>query len=778
MIRSTVRGYTDRPSVAPGETVRFHLAGDSPGSFAARIVRLVNGDVDPRGPGRRFEVVEAELSGTPRVEPQRVEIGGHVRVDAGALDLSDGFTVQVFVYPTLPSKGRQGLLGQHDPDTRAGWLLEIDAHGHVAFGVGSGARESRVRSGKPLLPEVWYSVVATYDAAARTLSLRQAPCVTRTNSRFGLVVPLDSTDEALAPCDVTPVAPDLPIVMAGILASGARSAHAQSGFNGKLEAPVLLRQPATPELARRLERGERPAHAAYVARWDFAANGGSDGFASDQVVDVSGNGLHGVCWNTPDRGMTGWRWSGRREHYAYAPEEYGAIWFHDDSVDDCRWPEVLSWKIPAECRSGVYALEATKDGVRQEIVFFVRPPRGRCGAKIAMLMSTFSYTVYGSVNSPAEGPAEVVWAQATELDPADVELLERGREWGPSGYEYHNDGAGCHYSTWRRPNLNLQSGYRYAYGTSWNLVSDLHILSWLEAKGFPYEVITDHDVHAEGAELLARYRLVISGSHPEYVSRQILDAWEDYLAGGGRGMYLGGNGWYWVTAQHPVKPFLLEVRRGETGDQTWKARPGEYHHSFTGERGGLWRNRGRAPQKIFGTGYAAHGLSTSAPYHLLADARDARVEWIFAGTRDRERLGTSGLVGGGAVGQEFDRYDLSLGSPPQAFLLGSSYGHTKYDGLVPEEQYSTAANINGEEHPLVRGDLVFFTTPNGGAMFAASSMTWATSLPVDGYDNDVSVVMANVVRRFAADEPIAFVLATDGSDAGSQAGVAPAGPWG
>ena len=69
-------------------------------------------------------------------------------------------------------------------------------------------------------------------------------------------------------------------------------------------------------------------------------------------------------------------------------------------------------------------------------------------------------------------------------------------------------------------------------------------------------------------------------------------------------------------------------------------------------------------------------------------------------------------------------------------------------------------------------------TPNGGAMFAASSMTWATSLPVDGYDNDVSVVMANVVRRFAADEPIAFVLATDGSDAGSQAGGAPAGPWG
>jgi N,N-dimethylformamidase len=141
-------------------------------------------------------------------------------------------------------------------------------------------------------------------------------------------------------------------------------------------------------------------------------------------------------------------------------------------------------------------------------------------------------------------------------------------------------------------------------------------------------------------------------------------------------------------------------------------------------------------------------------------------------------IGTDGLVGGGAVGQEFDRYELALGTPPQSMLLGSSYGHTRYDGLVPEELYSTGPNVNGEEHPLVRGDLVFFTTVSGGAMFAASSMAWAPSLPMNGYDNDVSTVMLNVVRKFSADGPLPHAEWAPqlDEDSRSKAGAA-RGPW-
>lgn len=754
----TIRGYTDRPSVSPGEKIGFHIDAYKEGPFESRLLRIINGDANPAGPGLVSEEIDLAATGDHFAFPQKTRRGGHILVECPSVPLSGGFCVQAFVYPTIPGHASQSIIGQQESDCSKGWLVELK-EGHLTFSVGNESEVRTIRSEKPLLPHVWYSIAATYDPISDTLSIEQKATLNRVNGKFGLVVPIDSDCSMTAACGLVPVGSDTPIVIAASIASfGSDEINIHQFYNGKIDSPKIICGQIDNEILRQLQLGGIPEHVRFFAHWDFAANAGINGFQSDVVLDVSGNNLNGECINVPDRGMTGWNWEGHLEHFAYAPHQYGAIWFHEDSVEDCGWSEVLTLSIPENFKSGVYALEVTKDGQSDQIVFFVRPKIGRPQAKIAVLMPTFTYTVYENVISHAEGAAETVFAQATQLNQVDIELVERGRDTGLSGYEYHCDGRGCQYISWRKPILNMRPGYLYPIGATWNFTTDLHIISWLENKKIPYDIITDHDVHAEGADLLKNYNLVISGTHPEYVSGQILDAWEDFIAQGGRGMYLGGNGWYWVTAQHPTKPFLLEIRRGEIGDQTWKARPGEYHLSFTGERGGLWRNRARAPQKIFGTGYAAHGFSISAPYHLLADASDPRVEWIFDGVVDRTILGTEGLIGGGAVGQEFDRYDPELGSPPHALLLGTSYGHTKYDGLVPEEQYSTAPHINGEEHPLVRGDLVFFTTPNGGAMFAASSMTWATCLAVNGYDNDVSRVMHNVVWRFSQDTPIDEVM--------------------
>jgi N,N-dimethylformamidase len=209
----------------------------------------------------------------------------------------------------------------------------------------------------------------------------------------------------------------------------------------------------------------------------------------------------------------------------------------------------------------------------------------------------------------------------------------------------------------------------------WQFPADLHLIDWLHAEGFEFEVATDHDVEREGATLLRRYNVVTTGTHPEYVSTALLDAWEDFLSTGGRGMYLAANGFYWVTSVHPDKPWLIEVRKGETGTQAWRARPGEYFHGFTGERGGLWRQRARAPQKIFGTGMSSHGLDVSTGYVQLPDARDPRVAWILDGIEEDEVIGDFGLVNEGAAGLEMDIIDPALGTPPHVLLLASSHGH-------------------------------------------------------------------------------------------------------
>ena len=66
-----------------------------------------------------------------------------------------------------------------------------------------------------------------------------------------------------------------------------------------------------------------------------------------------------------------------------------------------------------------------------------------------------------------------------------------------------------------------------------------------------------------------------------------------------------------VNATAPV----IETRRGNAGVRSWDSPPGEVDLVSSWEPGGLWRYRGRAPQKLFGVGMAAAG-GMSRPYRV------------------------------------------------------------------------------------------------------------------------------------------------------------------
>ena len=60
----------------------------------------------------------------------------------------------------------------------------------------------------------------------------------------------------------------------------------------------------------------------------------------------------------------------------------------------------------------------------------------------------------------------------------------------------------------------------------------------------------------------------------------------------------------------------------------------------------------------------------------------------------------------------------------------------------------------GSVSPRVRSEMAFFETPNGGAVFSVGSISYCGSLSHNNYDNDVSRLTGNVLRRFMSDEPI------------------------
>ena len=271
------------------------------------------------------------------------------------------------------------------------------------------------------------------------------------------------------------------------------------------------------------------------------------------------------------------------------------------------------------------------------------------------------------------------------------------------------------------------------------------------AAGGADDVIADEDVHGEGLEALSAYRVVVTGTHPEYWSTAMLDALEAWQRQGGRLLYLGGNGFYWRVAFSDAWPGAIELRRAEDGVRNWQSDPGEYYHAFTGEYGGLWRRLGRPPNQVCGIGFTAQGFEKATYYTRAEPSYRSRAAWIFDGVED-ERIGTAGL-GGGAAGQEIDRFDIELDSPPHALILASARGFAP-DMVRVKEEFEGSVFLSPDD-PLVRADIVFYETPAGGAVFSVGSIAWFGALGGNGYDNDIARITGNVVRRFL--DPTPFV---------------------
>ncbi|SVE24184.1 uncharacterized protein METZ01_LOCUS477038, partial [marine metagenome] len=125
-------GYTDRISAEPGERIPFMVSCESP-SYRAEIVRLIHGDPHPDGPGRKEELVDTSVSGNYPGRGQEIHTGSYVVIPSPSPQLRDlsSFTLQAWIYPTLPDRGWQGLLTKWDTSQEIGYGLFIGSEGDI-----------------------------------------------------------------------------------------------------------------------------------------------------------------------------------------------------------------------------------------------------------------------------------------------------------------------------------------------------------------------------------------------------------------------------------------------------------------------------------------------------------------------------------------------------------------------------------------------------------------------------------------------------------------------
>ncbi len=746
-------GYAEKLSVRPGETIRFHVASDRPEPVEASLVRVICADPNPVGPGIRQEAIAAQISEVERPTAQSVPLGSYAIVPASeAVGRLSSFTVVVTVW-IGGLNGEPGcILAMGDPAKASHrLLLSAAATGKgICFAVsaGQGAAMPAEITTAEVQPEHWYTLVVTHDAAASSLALS---CI----ALDGMTSATAVRKQLAVPASFGGVGD---VRFAGGLSGG--TAGTPTGcFSGRIERPMIFGAVLPPE---DLDALTSAPPSSLVAAWDFSRE-----IETTRIVDIGPHGLHGRLVNQPTRAVTGSKWDGSEMSWRHAPQHYGAIHFHADDIDDCRWPVTHEWTVPAGTRSGAYALRLKAGEAEDNIPFFVVPPKGRPTAKIALLASTFTYTVYGNHARP-EWVGDEAWKKAWKAQAKEWNAYPHNPgdhvDLGLSTYNFHTDGSGIAYASWRRPMLNVRIGYiTYPYpdirGSGLrHFPADSHLTTWLEAMGHDYDIITDWELHHEGYDLLKDYPVVMTGTHPEYHTREMLDALTQYRDHGGRFMYLGGNGFYWKIALSPEKDGLIEIRRAEGGIRAWAAEVGEYYNAFDGEYGGMWRRNGRPPQKLAGVGFTAQGNFVGSYYRVLPEARDPRVAWMLAGIED-ELIGDFGLSGHGAAGFELDRTDKKLGTPRHAIVVARSEKHPPEAPwvLVPEEQLTHLTTVAGQKHKdLIHADMTFFETPGGGAVFSTGSITFCGSLPMNGFDNNVSKLLRNVLVRFLDPAPFAM----------------------
>jgi hypothetical protein len=359
--------------------------------------------------------------------------------------------------------------------------------------------------------------------------------------------------------------------------------------------------------------------------------------------------------------------------------------------------------IVAPARGGLYYFHArAESGAFFAFPLVVAPTHPR--APVAVLASTNTWNAY----NPFGGRSNYVLAARLPDDPivnakadlpryrlANYGEWKSGAEFAPLSFDrpepYNNVPEG------------VQAGDPIEGRQACHLAqAEWQVLAWLEQQGYSYDLYSDYQLHA-GALDLAAYRVLVLNAHPEYWSEEMYRKVKRWVfEAGGRLMYLGGNGINCAVE-------YLDDGRAMRCLNAWPAGAESRFHA-----------RVESEANLLGVVFTDAGAMTVAPYEVVeAD------HWAFAGTglKRGDLFGTRTLherYGDGASGHETDK--ISPSSPAGVRLLAR--------GLNPD---------NGGAH------LVHFTTPSGGEVFSAGSITYPSGLLCDP---PVSAVTANVLRRF------------------------------
>jgi hypothetical protein len=744
--------YADRLSVEAGEEINFQVSSDTP--YTMQIYRL---GLDPDTPDS-----DTSMSGVfsfDRPSQQPIHPGSYVYVK-NALPPKTSLTALTLECWVRPFVGRPtfsdtdfnytGLITQFDYTNGAGFGLFVrfplsaPNGGHVAFYLGDGGAYNpanlldipfdflgTIQNWEDLQ---WHHIVATWNGSITALWIDGVKLISSTFT--GTVRPGPA-----------------PLRLAALGANG----EASHFLNGDLAMPVIYnRALSDAEIGNRYAQKDAPTGVqtpplnGVLACWPLTEEVGGS------VADISpfrrsGSIINHATWQI---GGPSFKAGDVHEFDIYDPakdlKRGHGLRFCSDDLFDCGWKTTMSYQVPVNARSGIYAARLSyfdtfeNRQVLYHVTFIVRKPDNQAAAPILLVCPTNTWLAYNS----RPFLRKVHQAVNDSLGRGFKETYETNRRAVDSGddvpecscYLGHQNFAPPYHFGRLLPQPGADPYVTYHTDDYSHLTRATRFTQvWLEniwlQKGYAYDVISDLDLHSIPG-ILNGYRTVILAGHSEYWSIQAYNSVKSYLAGGGKLIVLSGNTMYWRVSFDPTGT-VMECRKADgAGAEIPSSRRGEAWHSDDGLRGGLMRQcgfpgwqvcgletfgiLGSAPGSPGNVGFATFNVND--PAHFLFQGTGVTTGQPFATnmvghesdvgvyTLETLRIDSGNGVPAGAT--------PPLGDPPVApagmtTLAQATGGDVQFNGL--SEDYF----LQSVQPAAVKSvaDMIYWDRPDGGHVF-------------------------------------------------------------
>ena len=154
-----ILGYADKFSVMQNESIEFKVSCQNIKKYNAALLKIVQGDINDKGPGYKEIKLKDNLGGPFNAKYQKIPIGSYGIIrNKKIFHKLKSLSLSVFIFPTLLKKRRKQVILSRK--NNSGFELFINNEDKIQFNI----NDYNIKLKKKIFEKNWYFITAKYNS--------------------------------------------------------------------------------------------------------------------------------------------------------------------------------------------------------------------------------------------------------------------------------------------------------------------------------------------------------------------------------------------------------------------------------------------------------------------------------------------------------------------------------------------------------------------------------------------------------------------------------------